>query len=232
MNRILSMIEQMEPGVVIFNDDLTISSVSSMVFMIFGHIPRERIFAGDLLDIHDEAAREKVKETLRLARQAQRHIPLSLKFITSEGHDRYLLVKLITVAERDPAGEKICALFYDITPFIVAERKLTRVPVTSRGDIHLLRPEEIVYLKADNIYSLIYTEAGEYHSDLSLGAMEKRLSEDIFYRIHRSYLVNLAKVRKVHRESSECTVAAGGGEVRLPVSRDKMQRFLTDLGLK
>jgi hypothetical protein len=45
MNRILSMIEQMEPGGVIFNDDLTISSVSSMVFMIFGHIP-EVVMAG------------------------------------------------------------------------------------------------------------------------------------------------------------------------------------------
>jgi len=27
--------------------------------MIFGHIPRERIFAGDLLGIHSEGAREK-----------------------------------------------------------------------------------------------------------------------------------------------------------------------------
>lgn len=232
MSRILSIIEQVEPGVVILNDDLTVSSVSSMIFMIFGHIPRERIFAGDLLGIHSEEAREKVRETLRLARQAQRHIPLSLKFITSEGHDRYLLVKLITVTEWDPAGGKICALFYDITPFILAERKLMRVPVTSRGDIHLLKPEEIVYLKADNIYSLIYTDSGEYHSDMSLGSIEKRLSEDIFFRIHRSYLINITKVIKVHRESHECTVAAGGSEVRLPVSRDKMQRFLADLGLK
>jgi len=48
-----------------------------------------------------------VKESLRLARQAQRHIPLSLKFITSEGHDRYLLVKLITVTERDRRREDL-----------------------------------------------------------------------------------------------------------------------------
>jgi len=45
MSRILSLIEQVEPGVVILNEDLTVSSVNSMVFMIFGHIPRERIFA-------------------------------------------------------------------------------------------------------------------------------------------------------------------------------------------
>ncbi|GAB7025031.1 LytR/AlgR family response regulator transcription factor [Geotalea toluenoxydans] len=229
---LISMIEQMEPGVVILNDDLTVSSVSSMIFLIFGHIPRERIFAGDLLGIHSEEARAKVKETLRLARQAQRHIPLSLKFVTSEGQDRYLLIKLITIVGRESADDKTCALFYDITPFTLAERKLTRVPVTSRGEIHLLKPEEIVYLKADNIYSMIYTESGEYHSDLSIGAIEKRLPGEMFFRIHRSFLVNITRIRKVHRERHECTVEAVGGEVRLPVSRDKLQGFLMEMGLK
>lgn len=229
---LVKIIEQMEPGVVILNHDLTVSSVSSMIFLIFAHVPRERIFAGDLLGLHGEEARARVKETLRLARQAQRHIPLSLKLITSEGQDRYLLVKLIAVAERDASDDKVCALFYDITPFISAERRLTRVPVTSRGEIHLLKPEEIVYLKADNIYSVIFTESGEYHSDMSIGALEKRLPDEMFHRIHRSFLVNLTRIRKVQRDRHECTVEAGGAEVRLPVSRDKLQGFLVEIGLK
>lgn len=229
---LITMIEQMEPGIVILNSDLTIASVSSMVFMIFGHIPREQIFAGDLLGLHREEVRAKVAETLRLARQARRHIPLSLKFITNEGRDRYLLIKLVTLAERDTADDKICALFYDITPFISAERKFTRVPVSSHGEIHLLKPEEIVFLRADNIYSTICTESGEYHCDMSLGAIEKRLSKELFFRIHRSFLVNITKVRKVHRDRHECTVDAAGVEARLPISRDKLQGFLVEIGLK
>lgn len=229
---LIKMIEQMEPGVVILNNDLTVSSVSSMVFLIFGHIPREQLFSGGLLDLHTEEARAKVKETLRLARQAQRQIPLSLKFITRDGQDRYLLVKLVALAERDPSDDKICALFYDITPVVLAERKLTRVPVTSHGEIHLLKPEEIVYLKADNIYSVICTESGEYHSDMSIGSIEKRLPDGMFFRIHRSFLVNISKIRKVHRERHECAVEAAGGQVRLPISRDKLQAFLIEIGLK
>lgn len=229
---LISMIEQIEPGIVILNSDLTIASVSSMVFVIFGHIPKERIFEGDLLGLHREEVRVKVAETLRLARQARRHIPLSLKFITSEGRDRYLLIKLVALAERDAADDKMCALFYDITPFISAERKLTRVPVTSRGEIHLLKPEEIVFLRADNIYCTICTESGEYHCDMSLGAIEKRLPSDMFFRLHRSYLVNITKVRKVHRDRHECTVDAAGSEARLPISRDKLQGFLMEIGLK
>ena len=229
---LISMIEQIEPGIVILNSDLTIASVSSMVFVIFGHIPKERIFEGDLLGLHREEVRVKVAETLRLARQARRHIPLSLKFITSEGRDRYLLIKLVALAERDAADDKMCALFYDITPFISAERKLTRVPVTSRGEIHLLKPEEIVFLRADNIYCMICTESGEYHCDLSLGAIEKRLPGDMFFSLHRIYLVNITKVRKVHRDRHECTVDAAGSEARLPISRDKLQGFLMEIGLK
>lgn len=229
---LISMMEQMEPGVVYLNSDLTVASVSPMIFVMFGNISRERIFAGDILGFHTEEMRAKVQETLRLARQAKRQIPLSLKYINTVGEDRYLLVKLINVVERDPSEEKICALFFDITPFLVAERKLKRVPVTSRGEIHLLKPEEIVYVKANNIYSVICTESGEYHSDMPLGVLEKRLPGETFYRIHRSYLVNVQMIRKVHRERHECSVTAGGAEVRLPVSRDKLQSLLIELGLK
>lgn len=223
--------EQIEPGVVVLNEDLTVCSVSSAVFLIFGQIPRERIFEGDLLGIHGEQARPKVMETLRLARQAQRHIPLSLKVLSGAGQERYLLVKLVPLTERDSSA-KTCALFYDITPFILADRRLTRVPVTCRGEIHLLKPEEIVYLKADNIYSIISTRSGEYHSDMPLGTIERRLPPEMFFRIHRSFLVNITKVRKVHRERHECTVEAAGGDISLPVSRDKLQGFLAELGLK
>jgi DNA-binding LytR/AlgR family response regulator len=67
---------------------------------------------------------------------------------------------------------------------------------------------------------------------MSIGTIEKRLSGEMFFRIRRSYLVNIAKVRKVHRERHECSVEVGTGEVRLPVSRDKLRDFLVEIGLK
>jgi len=229
---LIEIVEQIEPGVVILNSDLTVSSVSSMILVIFGHIPRERFFEEDLLGLHREKVRTKVAETLRLAYQAQRHIPLSLKVVTTEGHDRYLLVKLISLAGREPGDDKICALLYDITSFITTERKLTRVPVTLRGEIHLLKPEEIAFIKADNIYTKVCTESGEYHCDMSLGAIEKRLPDEIFFRCHRSFLVNLTKIRKVHRDRPGCSVEVAGNEINLPISRGKLQSFLAEIGIK
>jgi DNA-binding LytR/AlgR family response regulator len=174
-----------------------------MFLLMFSHFKREHLFEGNVLDFHDEEIRRKITEMLRLTRESKRQIPLSLKILRHDGLDCYFLIKLVTLMEKDMADEKICALFYDITPFITTERKLIRIPVTSGDEIHLLKPEEIVYLKADNIYSRISTDSAEYHCDLSLGSIEKRLDKEMFYRIHRSYLVNISKVRKVQRDRSE-----------------------------
>jgi len=228
----LSIIENIEPGIVILNQDLSISHLNGMFMLLFSDIPREQLFKGDILGFHGTETRSRVTEMLRLAREAKRQIPLSLKIIRNNAQDRYLLIKLIPLFDQLMTDEKISALFYDITPYISTERKLTRVPVTNRGEIHLLKPEEIVYFKAENIYTSVHTESGTYHCDLSLGAVEKRLSHEMFQRIHRSYLVNSAKVRKVLREPSECAVELAGDEIRLPISRERMQAFLVAVGLK
>jgi DNA-binding LytR/AlgR family response regulator len=231
-SNLLNIIENIEPGIVILNKDLSISHINRMMMLMFSDFPRERLFQGSVLDLHSEKIRRKITSLLNLAEEAKRQIPLSLKIIRHDGQDSYFLIKLIPLVGSDARDEKISALFYDITPFVATERRLTRVPVTSEGEIHLLKPEEIVFLKADNIYSRVSTDTDEFHCDLSLGALEKRLSKEMFFRIHRSYLVNIAKVRKVQRDRSECSVEVKRSEIRLPISRDKLQDFLVEIGLK
>jgi DNA-binding LytR/AlgR family response regulator len=182
---ILSIIENIEPGVVILNSDLSVSHINRMFLLMFSHFKRERLFQGNILDLHNEDISRKISEMLRLTKESKRQIPLSLKILRHDGLECYFLIKLVPLMEKDMAEEKICALFYDITPFITTERKLIRIPVTSGDEIYLLNPEEIVYLKADNIYSRVSTDSAEYHCDLSLGSIEKRLNKDMFYRIHQ-----------------------------------------------
>ena len=229
---LISMIEGIEPGIVILNADFSVSHINRMFILMFGEVPADRLFQSDILGFHREDDRGKVGDMLRLAGESRRQIPLSLKMISRDGRDRYLLIKLTPLVDRAMTEDKLCATFYDITPFVSLERKLFRVPVTSAGEIHLLKPEEIIYLKADNIYSRVCAESGVYHCDLTIGAIAKRLPDDMFFRTHRSYLVNISKVRKVMRERSECSVELNGSEVRLPISRDNLQQFLVEIGLK
>jgi DNA-binding LytR/AlgR family response regulator len=229
---LITMIEHIEPGIVILNSDYSISHFNRMFLLMFEEIPADRLILTNILGFHHEKNRVKVADKLRLAKNSNRQIPLSLKIISRDGQDRYLQVKLTPLVDLANAEDKLCATFYDITPFVSVGRKLLRVPVISGGEIHLLKLEEIIYLKADNIYSQVYAESGVYHCDLTIGAIAKRLPENMFIRSHRSYLLNISKINKVQRERSECTVRFMGNDVRLPISRGRLHEFLNEFGLK
>jgi DNA-binding LytR/AlgR family response regulator len=230
-NELQRAIERSEPGVVIFGEDFSVHHVSRNVVLLFG-IEADRLFKGGLLDLHGAAASKRIQETLRLVRESQRQVPVSLKLVTTAGEDRFLMVKLLPLLGPGASAGMVCGFFYDITTLVTADRKLVRIPVSLRDEIQLLGPEEIVFVQADNIYSRVTTPAAEYHCDLPLGALGERLSSEQFCRIHRSYLVNVGHVRKVHRGRSECTVSLAGFEARLPISRDRMDEFLAAVGLK
>lgn len=222
----LASIKNTEPGVVVLDDDFTIQHVSRSVLVLFG-MPAERFVGARVQDIHGEATAGRIVETLKLVRDSQHHVPLSLKLVNREGEDRYLLVKLMPLV-----GRGFCALLYDITSEVSAGPRLVRIPVSLHDEIELLSPDEIVYVHAENVHSRIRTEQGERRCELSLATLEKRLSSAKFFRIHRSYLVNVGAVRKVHRDHSECTVTIAGKDARLPISRDRLHAFQVALGLK
>jgi two-component system, LytTR family, response regulator len=78
-----------------------------------------------------------------------------------------------------------------------------RIAVVGGGGSELLLdPEEIHYAQADGDYARVHTYDRSYLCTASLGSLEERLGPR-FSRIHRSYLVNLAKVSGVRRASPD-----------------------------
>lgn len=86
---------------------------------------------------------------------------------------------------------------------------------TDSGDIRL-PVSEILCLEAQNQNILIRTSKGEYTVRYNLSDYESELSGDGFFRVHRSYLVSLRRVRKVGKGE----VVLDGG-VHVPVSRSR-----------
>jgi DNA-binding LytR/AlgR family response regulator len=82
-----------------------------------------------------------------------------------------------------------------------------RIPVVAGGRTDLVDHEHVHYVQADGDYSRVHTYDRSYLSTASLGELEATLPGERFARIHRSYLVNLAKVASVKR--------AGGDRLRL-----------------
>ncbi len=107
-----------------------------------------------------------------------------------------------------------------------------KVPVVGGGRTELLDHDQIHYVQADGDYSRVHTYDRSYLSTASLGELEDRLGSR-FARIHRSYLVNLAKVAGVKRSSSDRfrLQLADAASTELDVARRQSREIRERLGL-
>jgi two-component system, LytTR family, response regulator LytT len=106
-----------------------------------------------------------------------------------------------------------------------------KVPVVAGGGTELLDADQIHYVHAEGDYSRVHTFDRAYLSTSSLGDLEDRLGAR-FARIHRSYLVNLAKVVSVRRQSDRFRLQlADEAKTELDVSRRQSREIRERLGL-
>ena len=106
-----------------------------------------------------------------------------------------------------------------------------KVPVVAGGGTELLDPDQIHYAHAEGDYSRVHTYDRAYLCTSSLGELEDRLGSR-FARIHRSYLVNLAKVAGVRRASDRFRLQlADESRTELDVSRRQSREVRERLGL-
>ena len=106
-----------------------------------------------------------------------------------------------------------------------------KVPVVAGGRTELLDPDQIQYVQADGDYSRVHTYDRAYLCTASLGELEDRLGPR-FARIHRSYLVNLAKVSAVRRAGDRFRLQlADEARTELDVSRRQSREVRERLGL-
>jgi two-component system response regulator LytT len=74
-----------------------------------------------------------------------------------------------------------------------------RIPVVAAGGTELLDVDDVHYVQADGDYARVHTYDRNLLCTTSLRELEERLPASRFIRIHRSYLVNVAKVAAVRR---------------------------------
>jgi two-component system, LytTR family, response regulator len=80
-----------------------------------------------------------------------------------------------------------------------AGEPVNKVPVVAGGRTELLDYDAIHFVQADGDYCRVHTYDRSYLCTASLGELEEKLPANRFARIHRSYLVNLARVSAVKR---------------------------------
>lgn len=72
-----------------------------------------------------------------------------------------------------------------------------KLPVEAEGEIFYLDPADILYIYRDEKVTKLITKTGEFETKTPLKDLESRLVAFDFFRIHKSYLVNLSYVSKL-----------------------------------
>lgn len=77
---------------------------------------------------------------------------------------------------------------------------LRLITIKRDSGIVLLNPHDIKYLKAENQYSEIISENGIVTTAHGLKYWEGKLPREIFFRCHKSYIVNLQTIRSIQKD--------------------------------
>jgi DNA-binding LytR/AlgR family response regulator len=97
-----------------------------------------------------------------------------------------------------------------------------RIQVYDGKREHIIGCSSIEYIQSENVYSSIVTDSGSYLIRKKLGDFEKKLPNQSFYKCHRSYIVNMGKVRTF--DGKKIMMQNGA---QLPISRGKALEFKT-----
>ncbi|OCL26536.1 hypothetical protein U472_11130 [Orenia metallireducens] len=104
---------------------------------------------------------------------------------------------------------------------------------TNKGNLKLLEYNEIIlsYTHDSRVYVKTYDK--EYQIDLCLSELEDRLSEANFLRVHRSYLINLNKIKEIIPwfKGKYQVLMGDDREMEVPVSRSKVKDLQRIFGI-
>jgi DNA-binding LytR/AlgR family response regulator len=112
------------------------------------------------------------------------------------------------------------------------ETEFRKLAVRKGGRTVLLNIDDIVLLSARNKSTYAHTYENQYLVDMTLGDLEDKLLRESFTRVHRSFLVNLNKVKEILRvEGSYVVVASDRDETHIPVARRQVRTFREAVGI-
>jgi len=77
------------------------------------------------------------------------------------------------------------------------KKGLSRLLVKGRESMSFVDIEDIVLIQRENNSTVIYTDADSFVTSAKMSEIEAKLNADQFMRSHKSYIINLSKIKKI-----------------------------------
>ena len=101
------------------------------------------------------------------------------------------------------------------------QKKYLKLANTLQNKRTLIKLEDVTFCKADDNYCEIYLKNDKTKHILSrtLGDLEKKLPQQLFQRVHRSFIVNMNHVSHFEKDKNLLVINQNGEEIqKIPVS--------------
>lgn len=100
-----------------------------------------------------------------------------------------------------------------------------KIILRTNESIHLLDVSNIIFCDSDSSYTTVHTVEGEkIIVSRTLKEYEEMLTECGFYRVHKSYLINLVHLKRFDRQDGGYIVMTNG--IKIPVASRKRDEML------
>ena len=104
-------------------------------------------------------------------------------------------------------------------------RQKKKIVLRTLESIHLVEVQQITHCESDGAYTLVHTTDGEkILISKTLREFDDMLADSGFYRVHKSYLINLSHISRFDKKEGGYIMLNGGDKV--PVSFRKREELL------
>jgi two-component system, LytTR family, response regulator len=134
----------------------------------------------------------------------------------------------LRLARMNELSQRLIALLESQPPATGGPRGVRRIAVKSAGRTVFLAVDDIDWIEAADYYVQLHLGPQSYLHRQSMTSLEQELDPNQFLRIHRSAIVNRARIRELRQHGREVLVVLEGG-TELKVARghrEKLQSLL------
>lgn len=127
--------------------------------------------------------------------------------------------KFINKTKKDDVSEKLEGILLKFNEKLNHKK----IIINTDGRLLFLDVNEIIYVESDGNYSSIHTTRKKIVLTKKLKEVYALLPEDVFFRIHNSYVINLHKIKEFYKTDGYVVIE---NNIKIPVSRQKKSEFL------
>ena len=101
-----------------------------------------------------------------------------------------------------------------------APERLRLIKVKTGAELRFVPVSEVLFFKAEDKYTVVQTAQKEFLIKTPIKELEKELDPDQFWRVHRSSIVNIEKIKLIKRSfTNQMMIAFEHTDQIIPVSR-------------